>query len=70
MDEVKRTVEALQTANSHLSTPVNWNPGDDLLLPASPFLTPGNENPTGMNDEYYHKGNFLWYKRITKAKPQ
>jgi peroxiredoxin (alkyl hydroperoxide reductase subunit C) len=63
MDEVKRSVEALQTVNSHLSAPVNWRPGEDLLLPASPYLIPGNENQTGLNELYYQKGNLLWYKK-------
>jgi peroxiredoxin (alkyl hydroperoxide reductase subunit C) len=33
MDEIKRTVIALQTADSKgVLTPANWNPGDDVLL--------------------------------------
>jgi peroxiredoxin 2/4 len=36
MDEIKRTVVALQTIdknNNHISTPANWNPGDKVMVP-------------------------------------
>ena len=34
MEEIKRTVIALQTAQKNtVLTPVNWKPGDDVLLP-------------------------------------
>jgi peroxiredoxin (alkyl hydroperoxide reductase subunit C) len=33
MDEIKRTVIALQTVDSKsVLTPVNWKPGDDVLI--------------------------------------
>lgn len=32
IDEVKRTVTALQSAQSNVSIPANWEPGDDVLL--------------------------------------
>jgi peroxiredoxin 2/4 len=33
MDEIKRTVIALQTVDSqNILTPVNWKPGDDVLI--------------------------------------
>ncbi|OFY58700.1 MAG: peroxiredoxin, partial [Bacteroidetes bacterium RBG_13_46_8] len=36
MDEIKRTVIALQTidASENLFAPANWNPGDKLMIPA------------------------------------
>ncbi|MBN1821166.1 MAG: redoxin domain-containing protein [Prolixibacteraceae bacterium] len=64
-DEIKRTVEALQTVNTHVLTPANWEPGDDLLMRASPYL-----NPKLNNDEilkgYYNIGPIMWYKRTTE----
>ena len=35
LDEIKRTVIALQTvdANQHVVAPANWNPGDKLMIP-------------------------------------
>jgi peroxiredoxin (alkyl hydroperoxide reductase subunit C) len=34
MDEIKRTIIALQTSDKNtVLTPVNWKPGDDVLLP-------------------------------------
>jgi len=32
MDEIKRTVIALQTAQNNILTPANWQPGDDVIL--------------------------------------
>ena len=32
MDEIVRTVEALQIANNNIVTPANWEPGDDVML--------------------------------------
>jgi peroxiredoxin 2/4 len=36
LDEIKRTLVALQTvdATNNIFTPANWNPGDNLLIPA------------------------------------
>jgi peroxiredoxin (alkyl hydroperoxide reductase subunit C) len=34
LDEIQRTVIALQTSDKeHVLTPANWNPGEDVLLP-------------------------------------
>ena len=34
-DEIKRAVQALQKADAeHCSTPANWRPGDDVLIPS------------------------------------
>ncbi|MCX6245730.1 MAG: peroxiredoxin [Bacteroidetes bacterium] len=36
MDEIKRTLVALQTADqAHVLTPANWRPGDDVLVNAT-----------------------------------
>lgn len=32
LDEIKRTVIALQTAQNNIATPANWQPGDDVIL--------------------------------------
>jgi peroxiredoxin 2/4 len=32
LDEIKRTVIALQTAQDNVSIPANWQPGDDVIL--------------------------------------
>jgi alkyl hydroperoxide reductase subunit AhpC len=35
-DEVLRALDALQTASKNaVATPVNWRPGDDIIIPAN-----------------------------------
>jgi peroxiredoxin (alkyl hydroperoxide reductase subunit C) len=65
MEEIKRTVEALQTVNAHVSTPVNWNPGDDVLVPASPYLNPDLKDTTEIMKQYYKVGTVMWYKKMS-----
>lgn len=64
MDEILRTVQALQIAKtSKLYTPTNWNPGDDLLVPYHPYTDKElSENPDLLR-EFYNVGSFLWYKK-------
>lgn len=67
MNEIVRIVKALQeTSQSHVFTPVNWQDGDDVIVPYFPYTT--NElalNPEIAN-EYYQLGNRIWFKKINK----
>lgn len=69
MKEIKRTVIALQTINVHESTPVNWKPGDDVLLVSSPYLNIGIIDSTEIQKKYYNIGPFMWYKKNLSKKP-
>jgi len=64
MDEILRTVEALQTSQANnLYTPANWTPGDDLLVPHFPYTREElAEEPEKFN-EFYNIGTLLWYKK-------
>jgi peroxiredoxin (alkyl hydroperoxide reductase subunit C) len=64
MEEILRTVQAIQTSHANnLLTPANWTPGGDLLVPHFPY-TPEElaEDPTKFN-EFYNIGSLLWYKK-------
>lgn len=67
MNEIVRIVKALQeTSQSHVFTPVNWQDGDDVIVPYFPYTT--NElalNPEIAN-EYYQLGNRIWFKKNNK----
>lgn len=66
MEEVLRTVQALQTAYaSQLMTPVNWEPGEDLLVPHYPYTQAELANNPALEKEYYNLGQ-LWYKKSSK----
>jgi peroxiredoxin (alkyl hydroperoxide reductase subunit C) len=62
MDEVLRSVKALQISNKkNLMTPANWNDGHDLLVPF-----PAKTNMSLMNQEageYYQLSWFLIFKK-------
>ncbi len=64
MNEIIRTVEALQTAAStQLLTPVNWQPGGDLLVPHFPYTREEVSGNPEIARDYYRKGALLWYKK-------
>lgn len=66
LEEIKRTVIALQTAQSHsVLTPVNWKPGDDVLLP---YPYPYNYYDTikGKNEGYYNLNWYMLFKKMDK----
>ena len=66
MDEVLRTVIALQTSDNHnLMTPANWKNGHDLLVPF-----PAKTNMSLMNKEsgeYYQYSWFMIFKKGINA---
>ncbi len=66
MEEIVRTVEALQTSYAtKLLTPVNWEPGGDLLVPHYPYTQEELANEPGIAKNYYQIGNMLWYKKVS-----
>jgi len=67
MDEIKRIVVALQTSDKHeVSTPANWNPGDDVIVPHYPYTEQQLADNPGLKDGYYSVGNRLWFKKSQK----
>jgi len=64
MDEIKRTVIALQTAQKYtVLTPVNWNQGDDVLLPYPKSYT--YYDATGIKSTTDLSG-YMLYKKLDK----
>ena len=70
MEEIRRTVVALQTAGKgkdHLLAPANWQLGDDLMVPQFPYTEKQlKENPL-LKDSYYSVGTFMWFKKTNTA---
>jgi peroxiredoxin (alkyl hydroperoxide reductase subunit C) len=65
MDEILRTVLALQlTEKENVLTPLNWNPGDDVLVPHKPYTLEELEKNPELKNQYYNKGEFMWFKRM------
>lgn len=66
MEEIKRTVIALQTAGKgkdHLLTPANWQLGDDLMVPQFPYTQKELQANPELKDSYYNIGSFMWFKK-------
>jgi len=64
VDELKRTLLALQEtyAQDNIVTPVNWQPGDDVMVP---YLTAEEKSSLGSSDsEFYQPIWFLTFKKL------
>ncbi|MBN1925942.1 MAG: redoxin domain-containing protein [Prolixibacteraceae bacterium] len=65
MDEILRTVSALQTvAGDNVMTPSDWRPGDDVLIPSLPREYV--ENPSLVPDDVYNLAWYMWFKKISE----
>ena len=66
MEEIKRTVIALQTAgkgNDRVLTPANWQLGDDVLMPQFPYTQKQLQDNPDLKYNYYNVGSFMWFKK-------
>jgi peroxiredoxin (alkyl hydroperoxide reductase subunit C) len=62
MDEIKRTVIALQTvANGNISTPANWQEGNDVILRSKPGTDDLNKPE---NSGIYDVAWFMTFKKL------
>jgi len=63
MDEIKRTVLALQTVDASrlVVTPANWNPGDKLMIPILSKSESENTRKTGAAVE-----QLTWFMNFTE----
>jgi peroxiredoxin (alkyl hydroperoxide reductase subunit C) len=66
MEEIKRTVIALQAAGkgkNRLLAPANWQAGDDMLVPQFPYTDKQLEENPNIKDAYYSVASFMWFKK-------
>jgi len=63
MEEIKRTVIALQTAQDNIVTPANWQPGDDVILS---YLTKEDKLAREQSDPSIYE--IAWYMIYKKTK--
>jgi peroxiredoxin 2/4 len=64
MEEIKRTVIALQTSDKEkLATPANWKPGEDMLVTHYPYTKKELADNPELENMYYSVGSFMWYKK-------
>ena len=66
MEEIKRTVIALQTSGTgkdHVLIPANWQVGDDVMIPQFPYTDKQLADNPGIKNSYYNVGSFMWFKK-------
>jgi len=67
MEEIKRTLIALQTAagkgEDRVLIPANWQLGDDVLVPQFPYTQKELQANPELKDLYYNVGSFMWFKK-------
>lgn len=67
MVEIKRVVVALQySKQENVFTPVNWEVGEDILMPNMPNINPELSSSVESVNDYYKVGINLWYKKGSK----
>jgi len=68
MEEIKRTLIALQTASGtgkdRCLTPANWRVGDDVLVPFKPYTEIEAQANPDVKLSYYNVGSFMWFKKM------
>jgi peroxiredoxin (alkyl hydroperoxide reductase subunit C) len=70
LDEMVRTVKALQmNYYTHLYSPVNWKPGDDLIVPYTPYLPEDLALNPNLANDYYLFGHFMWFRKADSLAP-
>ena len=63
-DEIKRLIQALQkTDEVHASTPANWRPGDDLIIPTPTTVSDAEAGMASNDEDSYALDWFLRFKK-------
>lgn len=69
VDEIKRVVEALQTVDNHAcATPVNWRPGQPVVVPPPKTAAEVAERESHRGKDYDVKDFYLSLKEVPKKK--
>jgi len=64
IDEILRTIEALQTTDeTKVLTPANWVKGGDVLVPYFPYTAEQLDEDPDVANKFYNVGNRMWFKK-------
>jgi peroxiredoxin (alkyl hydroperoxide reductase subunit C) len=64
LDEIKRTIQALQISEKEqVMTPANWKLGDDVLMKQIPYSESDLIDNPGLKNQYYLVGINMWYRK-------
>jgi peroxiredoxin (alkyl hydroperoxide reductase subunit C) len=68
VDEIFRLVQALQTADKHtVATPVNWRPGDKVVVPPPKRVDEVREREGHKGKDYDYHDFYLCLKELPKS---
>jgi peroxiredoxin 2/4 len=68
MNEIKRTLIALQTSQKYsILTPANWDPGEDVMLPSPASVEDAKKLEEKKHDDLYMKQWYMWYKKLPQG---
>jgi peroxiredoxin (alkyl hydroperoxide reductase subunit C) len=70
MDEIKRTLIALQTADKYdVLTPANWTPGDDVLISGPSTQEEAEKMKRKKDPDLESLTWYMWFKTLPQVKP-
>lgn len=70
VDEILRLVQALQTADGNsVATPVNWRPGEKVVVPPPKRMEDVKERETHKGKDYDYKDFYLCMKELPNGQP-
>jgi peroxiredoxin 2/4 len=65
MDEIKRTLIAMQTAEKNtVLIPANWNPGNDVMIPSPKTSADADKMLKNSSPELYSITWYMWFKKL------
>ena len=65
MDEIKRTLIALQTAEKYdVLIPANWNTGQDVMIPSPKTSSDADKLLKNLPPELYYLTWYMWFKKL------
>lgn len=65
--EIERLLIALQTTDAHgVATPADWQPGDDVVMPAPGSCAAAAQRLAGSGKDYVAQDWFLSFKKLSK----
>ena len=65
IEEIKRTIIALQTADKEdVLTPANWQPGGDVLINSPKTAEESEKLEEKRSSKFYNLTWYMWYKKI------
>lgn len=65
LEEIKRTLIALQTSEKHkLLIPANWSYGDDLMIPSPSSIKEAEKLESKNDPDIYSLAWYMWFKKM------